>query len=169
MKKISLTLFALSIAFLSAIGQTNAAAIVTKTDGKVIISEVIQTPNISAKDLYSNTLLWISQTFNSSKSVIQTQNQETGLLTLRAHISVSENSWTDFAMTIQVKDGRYKYSITDIVFRYSQKFQDYGAYDNKIEENEVFNTASDWKEKILKEFFPLILSLKKGITIKSDW
>ena len=140
-----------------------------QTNGRIAISEIVQVPDITAKDLYARALLWVSQTFKTPKSVIQVQNPEIGLLTIKARTSVTSLGSTECSMTIQLKDGRYKYTITDIYFLYSEICHSSGIKDTRIEDAENYLRTGSWKKKIYDEFSPLIISLKRNMSKVSEW
>ncbi len=149
--------------------QEDLRKIVTQDNGRIAISEIVQTANITAKDLYTRTLLWISQTFKSPKSVIQVQNPEIGLLTIKARTSVTSLGSTEYSMTIQFKDGKYKYTITDIYFLYSEICHSAGVEDTRIEDAKNYLNTGNWRKKIYDEFIPLITSLKSNMSKASEW
>ena len=149
--------------------QENLSKIVAQTNGRIAISEIVQVPDITAKDLYARALLWVSQTFKTPKSVIQVQNPEIGLLTIKARTSVTSLGSTEYSMTIQLKDGRYKYTITDIYFLYSEICHSSGIKDTRIEDAENYLKTGSWKKKIYDEFSPLIISLKRNMSKVSEW
>lgn len=150
--------------------QGDLSKIVTQTNGRIAISEIIQTSDVNAKDLYTKALLWVSQTFKSPKSVIQVQNPEIGLLTIKAQTSVTSLGSIEYSMTLQFKDGRCKYTITDIYFLYSEICHSAGVEDTRIEDAKNYLSAGSWKKKIYGEFIPLITSLKHSILkVSEEW
>lgn len=149
--------------------QENLSKVVTQTNGCIAISEIVQTPDVTAKDLYTRALLWVSQTFKSPKSVIQVQNPEMGLLTIKARTSVTSLGSIEYSMTIQFKDGKYRYTITDIYFLYSEICHSAGVQDTRIEDAKNYLSTGNWKKKIYDEFIPLIISLKRDMSKVSEW
>lgn len=92
-------------------------------DNTLIVSEVVQVEGKSKSNLYQDALLWVNKTFNNPKTVIQTKDADLGLITLKTRIIISDYhgtpwQWYNVNMSIQVKDGRYKYEITDIIFNF---------------------------------------------------
>lgn len=57
--------------------------ILSMEDGVVHFTEVVKVEGVSADDLYTNALTWISKQFNNPKSVIQTQEKEAGLIIIK--------------------------------------------------------------------------------------
>ena len=149
MKRILFLLLCACCASTIMTAQENLAKIVTQTNGRIAISEIVQIPNVDAKDLYTKALLWVSQTFKSPKSVIQVQNPEIGLLTIKAQTSVTSLGSIEYSMTIQFKDGRYKYTITDIYFLYSEICHSAGVEDTRIEDAKNYLSAGSWKLSLI--------------------
>ncbi len=88
-------------------------------------------------DLYNAALLWVANTFNSAKNVIDLQDKETGTIICKALIEVPGqkngfgvplgNDYVDYKLTIRVKGGKYKISVSDFSerggsYNYSQSF-----------------------------------------------
>lgn len=86
-------------------------------DGRVFYSEVIHIENASANDLYSTSKIWVAETFHDAKNVIQT-DVENSLVKLKGLIPVTDdvNLKLRVRMTIQFKEGRCKYEISNIYF-----------------------------------------------------
>ncbi|HCC51120.1 MAG TPA: hypothetical protein DEQ30_02950 [Porphyromonadaceae bacterium] len=83
-------------------------------DGRVFYSEVIKTEDMSASELYSNAKKWVSTTFRSAKSVIQS-DVDGSIIVIKGRLSYITSADTPFTLTIQFKDGRFKYELTDLM------------------------------------------------------
>lgn len=94
-------------------------------NGKIIYTEVIEMPNIAKDALYSRAYEWFAKTFNSAQNVIQMQDKEAGKI-IGKGIFDDMNSpgplgmagvkgYMKFTISIYLKDGKYKYEITDFV------------------------------------------------------
>ncbi len=92
-------------------------------NGVVTFEEVVKTDTSSkAIDLYGRAVKWFTETY--SAHAIQTKVPETNsisgngftTITLPSTIIGSSSHDMTFKMTIASKDGRYKYTITDIKF-----------------------------------------------------
>lgn len=131
--------------------------------GQTQFTEVIEMDSMKRATLYANSLEWFSKTFKSANEVIQMKDAETGkvigegILSTKLKslgITVYGNTWV--TISINSKDGKYKYEFTDIHFK----------YDNG-------NTLSyekgkqAWKDEIDKEVKDLIQSLREAMA-KSD-
>jgi hypothetical protein len=87
-------------------------------------SEVIQVDSVSANELYNRAKLWLASSYNSSKEVLQIDNKNDGqifgkaLFVYKPTVFVSSEQIKgniDYAISITVKDGRYKYEVTNFV------------------------------------------------------
>jgi hypothetical protein len=114
--------------------------------GKITFTEVVSVDNSTNKqELYSRAREWFVKSFKSSKSVIEFEDKETGKIIGRGTFSaITEESMNDnefiknkglvskelrerkskgevgsisFLISIYVKDGRYKYEITDLIHK----------------------------------------------------
>ena len=174
MKQIAIS-FALLFVALNSYAQA-VNDIVINEGGYTHITEVVQVPNLSKDDLYSNCIIWLSEHIYSAKNAIQTENQQAGLVTVKSHIIAEHPSymWT-FKLTVQMKDGRYKYDITNIAYcatpQTKQNFLSEIGYDIKDVPVEQYHwkDTSNWKRDLYLLFAPTISSLKKKMAEKSDW
>lgn len=88
-------------------------------NGQIEYSDVVKIDSTDAQTLYSRAKMVIAQTFVSARDVTQLADDNTKSLVVRANIHVVDKSGdygrVAFVMTIQCKDGRYRYIITDFV------------------------------------------------------
>jgi len=87
-------------------------------------TEVVQVDSISQNELYNRAKLWFATIYNSSNDVIQVDNKEGGEFIGKAILKYipnihSGNEQTKgnikYTIKIFVKEGRYKYIITDFI------------------------------------------------------
>ena len=115
MKKILSTfLFVLSLDLIYS--QENSGSPITYT-------EVIKVDsNVSSKELYIRARTWFAETYRSAKDVIQMDDKESGILVGKGNFKYTSSvfmgsegtkGWVRYTITISVKDGRYKYEITN--------------------------------------------------------
>lgn len=88
-------------------------------DGKVIIEEIITVPNATSAQMYGKAKIFFTKAFNSSKSVIQSEDVENHQIIGKGKIVKSEDQgyggiYLNFTIIIQTKDEKYKYTITDM-------------------------------------------------------
>jgi hypothetical protein len=84
--------------------------------------EVVNIENITAKDLYTRANIWLSETYNSSNSVIQMNNADEGIIigkpVFQYHTSISSvataiDGPVNYTIKISVKDGKYKCELSN--------------------------------------------------------
>jgi hypothetical protein len=89
--------------------------------GKIDYSEVVQVAGANQAELYARAKLWFADTFKSAKAVVQADDKDTGIIQGTAFQDISVVAmgipsavklW--YTIKIALKDGRYKYDITDL-------------------------------------------------------
>lgn len=135
--------------------------------GLAIITEVVPVQNKTKMELYQDALIWISKTFKSPKTVIQTKDADLGLVTLKSTIFIEssgyqelhDDEWYTFNLSIQAKDGRYKYVFSDIVYTWDASFMD-----KPLVQNQTVLTDN----KFQKAFLPIVSSIKLQMSKKEE-
>lgn len=102
--------------------ETPSLPIDTETN-KIMYTEVIRVDSSVTKDiLYSKAREWFAIAFKSSNDVVQLEDKENGKIIGKAIMNVYYKSMgreypskIRYSIAIQVKDGRYKYEITDFI------------------------------------------------------
>lgn len=132
-------------------------------------SEVVEVDSLSKKQIYNLSKEWFAHAFNSAQNVIQYENAEEGKLIGKGTFKykgkpmVSGTNSTGpvtFTITIESKDNRYKFTLTDFSHSLGVVPQD--------KPKGIMNVAMKdlWKD-CNKESEEIINSLKKYITNKS--
>lgn len=94
-------------------------------------SDVIQVDSISQTELYYRAKLWFANTYKNSKEVIHVDNQEAGQILGKSIMDYTPNFFSGqgmvagtvkYTITIYVKEGRYKYEITDFIHHSHKSF-----------------------------------------------
>jgi hypothetical protein len=83
---------------------------------------VVEIPGISKADLYTRAYAWIANAYHSANAVIQMQDKEAGQLVAKGLTRVNARALgmtmdagiVRHTLTIYVKDGRYKYVLTNL-------------------------------------------------------
>lgn len=170
MKKITILVFACLISIFTK-AQTNEN--VTKVDGIITISEVVTVENMTADEIFSSVLLWVNSAYNSPKTVIQNQDKELGLVTIKAKKQESESLGLGFEyrLSIQVRDGRFKYTLNNIIRRINPTSVSAGIVkDASLEQMVIENRIKDWQSWTLNIFIELISSLKNTVaSTDNNW
>lgn len=113
LKKILLLFFIIAIS-LNIFSQNDSICnILPVRNGLVTFENIVKIEGIDAKTLYKNSKVWIAKEFVNSKSVTESDIENT-LLTISGILVKSENINYSFKMTLQFKDGRFKYSLSNI-------------------------------------------------------
>lgn len=90
--------------------------------GKITYTEVVFVDSLSNKlELYSRAREWFAKAYKSSTNVIQLEDKESGKIVGKALMQVYQkvygtdypSGYINYTISIYIKDGRYKYEITD--------------------------------------------------------
>ena len=91
-------------------------------NNRIVFSEVIQVDGVSKKELFNRARKWFADYYNSSETVIDLEDKESGILIAKPlgyanipYILGFTAVKMFYTINIYVKDGRYKYEITDII------------------------------------------------------
>jgi hypothetical protein len=182
MKK-SLLLLALLLVSFKVFSQESILPI-DSTTGKITYSEVIKVDSVLATELFVRANIWFVNNFNSAKNVIQLSDKEAGVVIGKGNFPVTCNNpnrsafnvfiqgTVDFTLEIQTRDGRYKYSITDISFKGLagnpyDLFSD--VYPTTTPFKKQFNMRwLEVKQNMNLSFLTIIERLKLGMTLKEN-
>ena len=163
-------LLLLFYAFLPILAVAETVDAITIKDGEVVITEVVKTEGKSQSAIYKDALLWVNETFNSPKTVIQTKEADLGLITLKTIVVISNDyygklsQWYTINVSIQAKDGRYKYEISDIVYNFD--LSDIGEFIKHPLDGSDNRQMDEAREK----FSPIISSLKNRLSkVEEEW
>jgi uncharacterized protein with TBP-like fold DUF4468 len=87
--------------------------------GRFAYQGVVEVDGISAADLYSRAKAWVATTYRSAKDVVQLDDTTAGRLIAKGNFAVSwmmSPAWIRHTLTIEVKDGRFRYTLTNFEF-----------------------------------------------------
>lgn len=113
-----ITLFSLTSLF----GQNGMPNLpIDSVSGKITYKEVVFVDSLSNKqELFSRAREWFAKAYKSSTSVIQMEDKENGKIVGKAlipifykYMGMQPGGNINYTISIYVKDGRYKYEITD--------------------------------------------------------
>ncbi len=143
-------------------------------------SEVVKVDSILKKDqLYSLFMEWVAKNYVSANSVIQYQDKLEGKIIVKGLFKVylnapitninEEAGYVSHTLSIQVKDGRFKYVIEDLFYDGNAR------YPGKANVDEVKTpgtlTKTQWlkiKEQVNSEVENTIKSLKSAVVLNKD-
>ena len=175
-KVIMFLLFAVITVGVQAQTTNNVSAI----NGDIIVEEVVQVQGKKSQELYSNALAWISSSFSNPNSVIKNKEKEIGIINLKFIVinggtSSDPTSWLDLSLKLQFKDGRYKYTFSNIWLRWCDSFHSYGAKDEPyydyITRPSYTLSMEESKRNLLKDLNNTISGMKRYIStpMDNDW
>lgn len=98
---------------------------VDATTGRITYSGVIPVDSVTADELYSRAILWYTQTFKSAKAAMELSDRATGVIVsdpdanfpayfVKKNGTRVADGWVTFSLKIQCKDGRFKYTLTNL-------------------------------------------------------
>jgi hypothetical protein len=121
---------------------------------------------LSSKELYNRARAWFAETYRSAQDVIQMDDKEIGKIIGKGNMkyvssvfvgSNGTKGWIRYTISIQVKDGRYKYDISNFLHE-GNAFNPYGAISFGLITNSIecpYKTGSmsgqKWKNKVWKD------------------
>jgi hypothetical protein len=138
-------------------GQEKLKDILPLKDGKVTYTNVILVDSISKEEIYKRAKQWLAQNFEYTK------NDDNDLLISRGYIQYGMFKFWH-TIIIKIKDGKYKYEITDFTFSD-------GNVDQNIEGNYISLTKKSDFKYIDDHVTKIIISLEQAIktdTSKED-
>jgi len=103
----------------TAFGQKETSKLpIDSLTGKIVYSEVMHVDSSATRqELFSKAREWFAKAYKSSKNVIQMEDKESGKIVGKALMQVyyknRQDGYINYTISIQVKDGRYKYEVTD--------------------------------------------------------
>ncbi len=114
-KQVLLLSFCLSFQLMSFAQIDTVCNVLPVKDGAVYYTEVIEQKDASAKQLYSTSKIWISETFKDAKNVTQI-DVEDNAITIKGLLNLSKGNGEKLRvnMTLLFKDGKCKYEITNV-------------------------------------------------------
>lgn len=166
MKKIILLLVYSLFYCFNSYSQTDSIAFFQFKDNYYIGSNVEIVDGFSKADLYKNALLWISKQYDSNNVEIQTKDTENGLLVIKGISKL--NKVARHKLTLQFKDGRYKWEISEIYFFLNMpNMPELNRSAEKRFSKELGSNSS--LNSIYKNFIDLIRDMEKSMILKEIW
>jgi hypothetical protein len=89
-------------------------------NGKVVYTNVIKTPELSASKIYSSLKIWLARNYNSLTHILKVEDEASYTLVVKPIVRVFlKNKWDagkfTYTLTLQAKDGKFRYEITDFI------------------------------------------------------
>jgi len=159
--------------------------------GEIVYSEVVKVDSIKSNELYVRAHEWFANTFKSAKAVIQLDDKEAGKIIGKGDIEAdiinhqtglmkySVGGLIYFTVEIQTKDGKYKYSFSNLIRKNENDYEiDFmtipastpmpGLYPKQLDRDRKF--YSDVRNDMNKKILNIIDGLKKSMnTNTNNW
>lgn len=92
---------------------------------KIIFTEVVEVTEVKADELFSRGRQWFAESYKSANNVLQMDDARNGKLIGKAFNTIKANTYIGtetfvkmwYTIKVFVKDGRYKYEVTDIEYQ----------------------------------------------------
>lgn len=151
-------------------------------DGIIEMVEVVELPDKSSEEIYTQVKLWMASYYKSMEDVVQVDDQKSGIIKGRALMTFYSKTLgkvfdypTYYTIRIDIKDGKYRLSITDYIIK--SEYGDYGVemqFTDKMalkKNGELRDFPIAAKNGILEHWESIKSDLEKKIKEKSkdDW
>lgn len=121
--KIILPLLLLS--FVSVKAQQNTATLPVDPDTKLITYKEVVTVTGTPTELFNRAIEWVNKQYKNPTDATKVRNPATGLIEIIHRIELTRDDKgvsrpagiVDYAMKLEIKDGRYRYTITNFNFK----------------------------------------------------
>ena len=181
------SLFAVSCAMQKYMVNIAPEQIYSIKDGRIHYEEVVKIDNTNADELFFRAKLLIADSYVSSPDVTKLEDKENGLIIIKALFLVAHNQFVNnarvsYTLKIETKDNKYKYTITDLRYKFNVRFQhinrDYdedllqwGFPENGYDSKSHYDNMVSFNQNVNSNIESLINTIKKEMVIshKSDW
>lgn len=166
MRKILITVMMMLSVYCNAQTKEN----ISRKDGETVVSEVVEAKDKTSQQIYESIIIWVNKFFANPKSVIQSQNDDLKLIVLSCCLTDNKDltSWYELNVSIQCKDGRYKYEMNNIWLRWSASFHSYGAVDKPYDKARIENKNLD--TTLISSISSFVNGMKKAVLSNdNDW
>ena len=132
---------------------------ISEKTNKITYEGVINIEGATATDLYLKANEWFAIAFNSANNVIQMQDKEAGKLIgkgaiqarLKQYGSLKYSGLWNYTLSINTREGRYKYSFTNINHTgrdaYNTTMPDCGLIENEKSDCPLYYSKKKWKQE----------------------
>jgi hypothetical protein len=148
---------------------------IDSSTGKFSFVEVVKVDSVDAGTLYSRAKLFIANAFVSAQDVTQLADENTKTVVCKGNMTAAVGGVVRFTLTIQCKDGRYRFSLTDFYHSFESKNMSGGNLENEKPACGGFNMIRSQWAKIKNRFHDdastLITAMKTSLqsTKTSEW
>jgi hypothetical protein len=88
-------------------------------NGNVKYTGVVKVDGVNKKELYSRAKKWVVLSYKSANDVIQLDEKEDGIIIGKGNFGInyySRNPIIKHTIQIEIKDGRYKYTVSNFIY-----------------------------------------------------
>lgn len=125
---------------------------IDSTTGKITFVKIVEVKNKNKSEIYAIIKNWITENYNSPKDVINIDDKESGIILLKSfflntqtidNIILKDNYY--FSLKINIKDSKYKITISDLEQQGVSDFTSSGYSGKKspLEEALLINRSSE--------------------------
>jgi len=150
--------------------QGTTPVIPVNSETKLITYQEVVKVDGTKKDLYSRAIDWINVNYKNPDDATKVRDPQTGYIEILHRIDLERTDKQDtkiaagiivYTLKLELKDGRYRYTITDLNLKQSSKFPIERWLDKT---DKAYNPNWDmYLAQMDKQFKELIESLKKGM------
>ncbi|MBI1287566.1 MAG: DUF4468 domain-containing protein [Flavobacteriales bacterium] len=138
----------------------------------ITYTEVPEVAGVSAQDLYDRAMKWGGEYFKNFAEKVRKQDKENGVLEIfnripfyaydnKGNKTTSRQGLAQYTITIQFKDGRYKYTVTDL----NLKASSYQPLEPWLDRDDVdAANHSHYLTDIDEDIRATIASMKEGLS-----
>jgi hypothetical protein len=115
MKKVQFLIITIVLISSTSYGQSNLPI----KDGKVTYTNVINIDSVRKDELFVRAKKWFATTYKSANDVIQMDDKDAGEIVGKGNMQIkyyARNPRISHTITISVKDGKYRYIISDLEY-----------------------------------------------------
>jgi hypothetical protein len=169
-KKLIIAVFFSFVSCISAWSQENTPAIPVNPETKLITYQEVVKVDGTIKDLFSRAIDWINVNYKNPADVTKVRDPQSGLIEILHRIELERTDKQDtkidagiivYTLKLQLKDGRYRYTISDLNLKQSSKFPIERWLDKK---DKAYNPNWDlYLAQMDKQIKVIVESLKKGM------
>lgn len=175
--KFLLTTFMLLTSYIATFAQKETPNLpVDSTTNKITYSEVVTVDSSNNKqELYSRAREWFAKVYNSAQNVIQMDDKESGKIVGKALMTVyfkwlgasREGGYINYTLSVQLKNGRYKYEITDFYHTGGVDYPDYGSCESMMKSKHQKKVFNGFLIQLDNNIKALVLNLKESMAIQT--
>lgn len=137
--------------------------------GRFLYQEVVEVPG-AKDDLYVKAQTWFVNTFRDAKEVIQLQDKDAGRVMGKGLFRLTLVMLTrsiHFTITIDVKDDRYRYTITDFIIEWHNTGNDVHNFEEvTLSRRQLYNKTDAMIQELIAN---LKTTMSQSSPTQDDW